>query len=262
VSSPDLSKLIQDWPYEPDKISVRKIIGGDNRIKIQMRVDLGLLQMDADGRPDGGRPHGCDSLLDHHRRQLEEHERRNGTTLGFQLSSEEVRALGDEVNMYYQRYLAYFVLEEFDKVERDTASSLAAIDLCREYAEDAADRLRFVPLRPYVMMMHTRAKVYQALAESALRTAVAHIDVALSDISDHFDTLGQPEAYKASAEVKFLEALRDEVATRLPEDALTRLRRELNDALREENYEEAAKLRDKIAALSPRPAATDDRTDD
>jgi len=213
-------------------------------------VDLGLLQMEIDGRPDGRRPHGFDSLLAYHRHALDEYERRNGTTLGFELSPEECRAIGDEMNMYYQRYLCYFVLEEFDHVERDTGFSLAVIDLCRDFGEEQADRVRFAPLRPYVTMMHARAKVYQALAESASRTAVAHIDFGLNEIREHFERYERADAYASSAEVKFLEALRDEVAARLPEDALARLRRELTDALKEERYEEAARLRDEIASLS------------
>ena len=31
-----------------------------------MRIDLGLLQMELDGRPDGQRPHGFESLLDYY----------------------------------------------------------------------------------------------------------------------------------------------------------------------------------------------------
>ncbi len=251
MSPPDLSKLIEDWPYESDKISVRKIIGADGRVKLQMRVDLGLLQMEPDGRPDGQRPHEFDSLVDFHRHELQRYEQRNGTTLGFQLSQAECRALGEEMNTFYQRYLCYFVLEEFDRVERDTGYSLATIDLCLNYAEEQPDRLRFVPLRPYVMMMHTRAKVYQSLGDGALRTALAQIDSGLADIRAHLEHYDQEDAYKSSAEVKFLEALREEIAGRIPEEPLVKLRRELSDAVREERYEEAARLRDKLADLSP-----------
>ena len=51
--SKDLGPILGDWPHEPGQITVRKIRGTDGRVKIQLRVDLGLLQMEADGRPDG-----------------------------------------------------------------------------------------------------------------------------------------------------------------------------------------------------------------
>ena len=36
----------------------RKIVGEDGKEKLQVRLDLGLLQMELNGRPDGERPHG------------------------------------------------------------------------------------------------------------------------------------------------------------------------------------------------------------
>ena len=47
-----------------------------------MRLDLGLLQMEMTGRPDGAKPHGYDSLLEYFEAQLKEHEETNGTRAG------------------------------------------------------------------------------------------------------------------------------------------------------------------------------------
>ena len=41
----DISDILADWPYEPGQISARKITGDDGKEKIQLRLDLGLLQM-------------------------------------------------------------------------------------------------------------------------------------------------------------------------------------------------------------------------
>ena len=56
----DLNTLLRDWPHEPGAIKVRKIIGLDGREKLQLRIDLGVLQMEMTGRPDGARPQGCE----------------------------------------------------------------------------------------------------------------------------------------------------------------------------------------------------------
>ena len=58
----DLNTLLKDWPHETGAIKVRKIIGLDGREKLQLRIDLGMLQMEMTGRPDGHRPHNCESL--------------------------------------------------------------------------------------------------------------------------------------------------------------------------------------------------------
>lgn len=59
----DISGALRDWPPEPGQIQVRRILGIDLKEKIQLRVDLGVLQMETAGRPDGERPHGCECLL-------------------------------------------------------------------------------------------------------------------------------------------------------------------------------------------------------
>ena len=47
----DLEHILRAWPYEPGHITVRRILGDDDRVKIQMRLDLGVLQMEVTGRP-------------------------------------------------------------------------------------------------------------------------------------------------------------------------------------------------------------------
>lgn len=71
----DISSILQDWPHRPDDLTVRFVDGDDGRRKIQLRVDLGVLQMEIDGRPDGRRIHDAESWLDYHRQRP-----RHGTT--------------------------------------------------------------------------------------------------------------------------------------------------------------------------------------
>src|SRR5207249_76228 len=62
----DLNTVLKDWPHEPGMIKVRKVTGLDGHDKLQLRIDLGVLQMEMTGRPDGLRPHGSESLLSYH----------------------------------------------------------------------------------------------------------------------------------------------------------------------------------------------------
>ena len=66
---PGHQHLLDGWEFEPDQLQVRFITGDDGREKIQMRIDLGVIQMEIDGRPDGERPEGFESLLDAMRRK-------------------------------------------------------------------------------------------------------------------------------------------------------------------------------------------------
>src|SRR5262245_64616572 len=54
----DLSKLLREWPFQPGQITARIVTGEDGEPKVQVRLDLGIIQLNADGRPDGEKPFG------------------------------------------------------------------------------------------------------------------------------------------------------------------------------------------------------------
>lgn len=253
MASKDLRLITDDWEYEPGQINVRKIRGADNRIKIQMRVDLGVLQMEVDGRPDGRRPHQQESLLEYHSGRIEAHRRRNGSEQGYVLTPEECREVREEAFQYYQRYLANFVLEDFEAVVRDTKRNLDVLDLCVKYAEEDDDRYSLEQYRPYVLMMHYRSKALGGKKKRLYRQAMAHVECGLRILRSYFVEVGQPRAYKASDEVKVLKALRRDLRRYLPVDPVAKARKLLDRAVAEERYEDAAKLRDQLDALIDSP---------
>jgi len=249
MSSKDLSTITDGWPYEPGQVSVRKIRGRDGRIKIQMRVNLGVLQMEAEGRPDGDRPFSQESLLEHHRDRLENHRRINGTDLGFTLDPDECRAIREEAIQYYHRYLANFVLEDYEAVARDTQRNLDVLDLCVSFAAEEDDQYSLEQYRPYILMMNVRSKALLAIEKERYRTALAHVDSGLRRIREFFRQYGEPRAFKVSGEVQVLRTLRKEILSHIPEDPIRRTARLLKRALREERYEDAARLRDELETL-------------
>ncbi|MFQ5423933.1 MAG: UvrB/UvrC motif-containing protein [Phycisphaerae bacterium] len=255
MASHDLRRILAGWDYEPNQITVRKVAGDDGSVKIQMRLPLGVLQMEDAGRPDGARPFGFDSLLDYHEHRSQEHVRKNGTALGFELTPEECRALRDESEMYYHRYLAEFVLEEFEGVAKDTARNLGIVDLCRRYAREESDRVCLEQYRPYLIMMNTRAQTHLALRNGALKTALARVDAGMGAIHELLVDVGQEDAFEELTEVSILLALRGEIAARLPADPVERIEREIEKAVREERYEDAAALRDRMEGLLAKRSA-------
>lgn len=67
----DISKILSEWPFEPGQVNARLIDGDDGEPKIQVRLDLGLIQLNWSGRPDGQKPFGMESLLEYHEAQQE-----------------------------------------------------------------------------------------------------------------------------------------------------------------------------------------------
>ena len=147
----DLNSLLKDWPHESGAIKVRKVPGLDGREKLQLRIDLGLLQMEMDGRPDGQRPHNCESYLVYHqRRALRAAERGED----YELSPEQCGELQQEGIQYYHRYLSLFQIDEFEGVIRDTQRNLDLFTFVDEHSEREDLVWSFQQFRPYVLMMN------------------------------------------------------------------------------------------------------------
>ncbi len=248
LPSKDITPVLKGWDYESGTINVRKVTGMDGHPKLQMRLNLGLLQMEMSGRPDGVRPHGFESLLDYFEAQLKEHQSRNGTELGFHLTSEQCHFLREEAMMYYHRYLGLFVLEEYTGVVRDTARNLRLMDLCAQFAMEEQDRLILEQYRPYLMMMNARANASIAFNEKRYEDALKVIEKGLDAIRDFFTRFGQKQLYAQANEVKVLKRFARDIRRKIPVDPLQKLQNRLDRAVRDERYEEAARLRDLIAA--------------
>jgi hypothetical protein len=251
MSYVDLHATLRDWPYEAEKISVRKILAADGAIRLQMRVELGVIQMEAEGRPDGVRPHGCPTLLEFHRKRLSRYEEKNGTALGFTLSTAECEELRNEASLIYRRYVAYFVLEEFEAVVQDTSHSLAIFDFCNEHAEEQDDRDALEEFRPYVRMMQARALAYRAMEDGEPASALAHVNRGILDIKAFLDDAGHGEMLDRCEEIKILKALAADLNHQLPADSLISTRRALRDAIETERFEDAARLRDELQKRYP-----------
>ncbi len=250
----DLTPTLKSWEYESGTINVRRITGLDGHPKVQMRLELGVLQMEITGRPDGRKPHGFESLLEYHENRLIDHKKSNGGTIqGFTLKPDDCQLLREEAAMYYQRYLSLFVLGEFPAVVRDTARNLRVLDFCGKFAVDEQDRLILEQYRPYIVMMRTRADASIHFKDQKMHQALDVVRAGLQDIRDFFEKFGHPEAFDSCEEAKVLKRFAREIKKKLPIGMLERLQRKLKKAVANEQYEVAAKLRDQIASMENKP---------
>ncbi len=164
------------------EVNVRLVQAGDGRPIVQMRVDLGILQMELSGRPDGTRPEGHDSLLEAVGASLRQQVENQGDAESFVLSSDLCRRLREEAIQFYHRYVSLFALEEYEGVMRDTEHNLHIMELCREFGETEFDQTVMEQLRCNTLMMYARAEACKALADNDTRAALASIDRGLEAI--------------------------------------------------------------------------------
>jgi hypothetical protein len=245
----DISGILRDWPFEPGRINVRLVDGHDGRKKIQIRVQLGVLQLELDGRPDGHRPHGFESLLEYQRDRALRYERESRGAAGFVLTPAECRALREEGVMFYHRYVGLFVLEDYEGVLRDTTRNLSLLDLLNEYAAEDSDRHSLEQFRPHLIMMRARAEAARAISGKDAKAALRILDRAIIDVRAALSVSGIEQDADQSNELDLLTGMRDALVPRLPASQRVELEERLAAAIAAENFELAAILRDELRML-------------
>lgn len=240
----DLNNLLDGWPHEPGQIRVRKVMGNDGKEKLQLRIDLGLIQMELAGRPDGLRPHGRESLLQWQSERAIEAEA-NGSP--FTLSAEECGELQQEGIQYYHRYISLFQLGDYAAVIRDTQRNLDLLSFTSRYAQQEEMVWSFEQFRPYVMMMNTRARASMELERHDYGAAIRLIEEGRDRIRETLDA--RQDSPAQSPEIDFLSQWLEELHSKRPLSRLEALEREMDKAIAAEAYERAAELRDKIRAV-------------
>ena len=245
----DLDDLLRDWPHEAGQIKVRKILGSDGKEKLQLRIELGLLQMNVSGRPDGQRPHNCESLLAWHQERARE---REAAGEEYALSPDECSELQQEGIQYYHRYISLFQINDFTGVVRDTQRNLDLFSFVAEHSDREEVVQSFEQFRPYVLMMNTRAKASIDLEREDYDGAVRQIERGREKIRAVYAESGSAEAVANSPELGFLDEWLDEVRQKRPLSKLERLQKEMDVAIANEAYERAAELRDAINAQRAR----------
>ena len=249
MADDDIGDLLKRWAHEPGHLNARTIEGTDGRTKLQIRLDLGVLQLELEGRPDGLRPEGHESILDLQRDRLERYERESESVTGFVLSAEECRALREEAVQYYHRYVACFTLGDYERVVRDVDRNLEAFDLCRLYGATEIDRGILEQFRPHLLMMRARSRAEIALGKKQPKDALTAIDDGLDAIRSFVAEAGFEGSIDDLNEMQILRGMRDALVPKLPASQRVEIEERLRAALDAENYELAAILRDELRMM-------------
>ena len=244
----DLSPLLAAWTYDETNTVRRARFGG--REVLQVRLPLGLEQYEVDGRPDGLRPMKRESWLHHYRRKARIFGEGGRE---FRLKPEDVARLHQEGLLYYYRYLLFFQIQEYRLSARDTLRNLKLLDFVAEYssAEEAIDLEQY---RPYILRMHVMSKALHRIQSSGdVRGALRLLRQGVRKV-EAIEPVTQSEvlALERKRSLESLRELIDQLSGQLPVPRRVLLQQEMDRAIREENYEKAAVLRDKIAQMARR----------
>ena len=247
--SKDISHILEGWDFLPGQPVVRKIETEDGTTKLQLRMDLGLLQMEETGRPDGKRPFGHETMLAHVEKLLRTYVEVEGSESGFQMTDDDCNRLQIESMQFYHRRISWLALAEYAGAEADAIHNLRIIELVDAHAPSDHWRDAFVQWRPFVLLHRTVARARQAWAKQAYDDAMKLIDEGINEITEVYRARGREEDSESGNEIAYLKKWAEEIEETRPLSLEERLERELNQAVELEEFERAAGLRDRLTRL-------------
>ena len=234
MQNDDISNILNQWSYEQGKLNVRIIESMDRGELLQIRIELGVIQMEMDGRPDGVPQEGFSSLLALY---LE-----RGCEGG--LSPESCRQLREEGVQRSHRSAALFAIGRWKETIRDCNDNLDVFDLCRAHATEEQDAVALEQFRGSVIALCARAAAEWAIDEDSIPRAMAALDTGLEELQK---ALG--DDWEDSNESQLLRGMKEALVPKLPRSERADLKERLAAAIENENYELAAILRDEIRLL-------------
>ncbi|HTL56197.1 MAG TPA: UvrB/UvrC motif-containing protein [Candidatus Limnocylindrales bacterium] len=243
----DLRDALNSWPYDPDN-DARFTRGMDGREVLQVRTPLGIEQYEIDGRPDGTRPHGLESLLEFHLRKLARAKADKRET-EFELSPQECGELFNEGTLYYFRYVRLFQLKDWVRTLRDTSRNLQVFDLVHRYAHREEDQQFLEKWRPYIIRVNSTAAVMIELEKQAYDRALNLVNEALERLEKLEDLDDETFKFEQERSVLALKELAAQILKNRPMSELEQLEHQLRRAVERQEFERAAQLRDRIRAL-------------
>jgi hypothetical protein len=241
----DITKLLQSWPYQPGEIMARRIRGRDKTDKIQLRMDLGIMQMNLGGRPDGKKPMGHETWLEAMKVRFQRAEAAGEEPV---LSPEDLARLQQECIQFHHRYVCLFQLGDFEGVERDCAHNIDIFDFVWEYAPASEVAWVVLVFGPQLFMMRTKARanrVGREKSEEYLRT----IDEGIESIEAFLTKYERPQMMETLPELGALRRWLAQETEQRPKSEVEVLESKLAEAIRLEDYELAAQVRDQLRRL-------------
>lgn len=234
-----LDDILRNWPYEPGAVSARLARGADGREVIQMRIDMGVLQMEVERRPDGARPGGAESYYDY-LVALGVHE---GDSL--RLTDEQAGEVDRELMQYYHRRICWLALRDYERAVRDADHNLALMDFVRNCSDDSQWLLSHEQYRPFILYHRTQAAAMARLEKGNAEPAIEELATGLQAISDWFTNYATDEQFDDNEMVARLREMQDTIRERFGVEKT--LHERLAEAIGREEYEQAALIRDEIA---------------
>lgn len=237
--SENIDHILNTWNFEPGRLTARISTASDGRDVLQMRIEMGLLQMEINGRPDGERPYNFDSYLEYLQSQFL-------TDPSTSLTEEDCVEIDREFVQLYHRRICWLALREYEKAVRDADHTLALMDVCRDHSSDEEWIDSHEHFRPFVMFHRIQAKALIELEKHTPEHAIEQLTEGVEQLRSFYEAEGLEDGEDFESDELHVRLIELRETLREQFDVGQTLSEQLADAVANERYEQAAKLRDRI----------------
>jgi hypothetical protein len=239
--SQEIDPALQGWEFKPGVVQARLVQAGNGRQVIQMRVDLGILQIETRDRPDGTRPHGCATYFEYLRQQSRVADRAGEP---FVLSEEQCLEADREFVQFYHRRICWMALRNFIRAVADADHTLAFMDFVRDHSPGEEYTQAHEQYRGFVMFQRTQSAAARSLERDNAEEAIDEIRNGLDRLRAFFAAYDAEEQMEEDGMVQQLRKM--EKSLRDTHGIEATLHEQLAEAVAREDYEAAARLRDAL----------------
>jgi UvrB/uvrC motif len=237
----DIDAALQGWDFRPGMVQARLVQARDGRQVIQMRLDLGILQIETSDRPDGTRPHGHPTYFDYLRQQAA---LADSAGQPFLLTEEQTEEADREFIQFYHRRMCWLALRNYQRGIADADHTLAFMDFVREHSPSDEYTQAHEQYRGYVLFHRTQAAAGLAMEKDNPEAAIDAVRDGLKQLQAFYASYDAEEQMEEDAMVQQLRKM--ERSLRQLHHIEATLQERLDQAVANEQYETAARLRDEL----------------
>ncbi|MEW5816930.1 MAG: UvrB/UvrC motif-containing protein [Spirochaetota bacterium] len=244
----DINYLLRNWEYDPDN-NIRIITSDDGHEVMQVRLPLGIEQYELDGRPDGRKLFGKETVLDELNSRLDKYILDHGNDTGFIINHNDFLLLQNEGIFFYYRYLQLFQLGDFNRTARDTEHNLKICEFVEKYCKEESDSKSILQYKPYILRMNAISNAMLSLQKNVKIMAQQILEAAIMQIKKMPEIDTPAFQLEKVRSINYLKsALKQVMENKI--SPIEQLQVELEKAVEAEEYEKAAEIRDWIKQLS------------
>ncbi len=245
VVNQEIDFILRDWEFKPGIAQARLIETRDGRQVIQLRIDLGVLQLETIGRPDGASPHGHQTYFEYLKEQARL-ARKAGHA--FVLSDEQCQDADREFLQYYHRRMCWLALRQYQGAIADADHTLALMDFVKRHAPNEDYLHAHEQYRGFVLFQRTQAAAALEVENNAPELAINKLHEGLDRLREFFAAYEREDEMEDDGMVRHLRHVEATLRQQYHIDAT--LQEQLQQAIADEDYERAARLRDALKKQS------------